>query len=391
MINHIKHIALALTGLAAVISCERQLPEYSSGEYILFSSPGMTVETRSGELLGAITEDFGVLGYCIPYVQGSHDNLDYNAGTSGWEVKKANCPPTVFYKQRVSSNGIYDSEGGSANNPKYWYRNGWGLDGPDSNIPADAENYRYTFFAYFPYGDNYWTISPSSESSAGGPILTFTMPQDQGGNIETTRLDATKNIDAMLAMEKDVTRGSGDVTFEFSHILTALGFEINNFSDYPLTVHSLKLRGNFYRQLQVDFSKRNVEMEFTTTDERYSGYYDLLPNGPIDLSTDEDTPINSAHPGVELGTHILLISGDSNNYDNKYFGEDIEVVIGYKFNETYVESLAKSRPGTFTPRPGIRYTAQLNFVGDAFVLNFIVDNDEEWEDGIPDDDEVIFE
>ena len=241
MINHIKHIALALTGLAAVISCERQLPEYSSGEYILFSSPGMTVETRSGELLDAITEDFGVLGYCIPYVQGSHDNWDYNAGTSGWEVKKVNCPPTVFYKQRVSSNGIYDSEGGSANNPKYWYRNGWGLDGPNPNIPADAENYRYTFFAYFPYGDNYWTISPPSESSAGGPILTFTMPQDQGGNVETTRLDATKNIDAMLAMEKDVTRGSGDVTFEFSHILTALGFEINNFSDYSLIVHSLKL------------------------------------------------------------------------------------------------------------------------------------------------------
>ena len=54
------------------------------------------------------------------------------------------------------------------------------------------------------------------------------------------------------------------------------------------------------------------------------------------------------------------------------------------------------RPGTFTPRPGVKYTAQLNFVGDTFVLQFVVDNSEQWEDGEADDgrednDDVVFE
>ena len=45
---------------------------------------------------------------------------------------------------------------------------------------------------------------------------------------------------------------------------------------------------------------------------------------------------------------------------------------------------------------GYRYTAQLNFIGDAFVLQFVVDNSETWEDGELADgddsnDDIIFE
>ncbi len=44
----------------------------------------------------------------------------------------------------------------------------------------------------------------------------------------------------------------------------------------------------------------------------------------------------------------------------------------------------------------MKYTAQLNFVGDTFVLQFVVDNSEQWEDGEADDgrednDDVVFE
>ena len=55
-----------------------------------------------------------------------------------------------------------------------------------------------------------------------------------------------------------------------------------------------------------------------------------------------------------------------------------------------------SVPEHISPRPGIKYTAQLNFVGDAFVLEFVVDNQGQWEDGEADDgdetnDDVVFE
>ena len=55
-----------------------------------------------------------------------------------------------------------------------------------------------------------------------------------------------------------------------------------------------------------------------------------------------------------------------------------------------------TRPGTFTPKPGVKYTAQLNFVGEAFVLQFVVANSDIWEDGELDDnddsnDDIIFQ
>ena len=44
----------------------------------------------------------------------------------------------------------------------------------------------------------------------------------------------------------------------------------------------------------------------------------------------------------------------------------------------------------------MKYTAQLNFVGETFVLQFVVDNGEQWEDGGADDgrednDDIVFE
>ena len=41
------------------------------------------------------------------------------------------------------------------------------------------------------------------------------------------------------------------------------------------------------------------------------------------------------------------------------------------------------------PAGGTIYTAQLNFIGDSFVLNFIIDNNTQWEDG--GDSDITFE
>ena len=86
----------------------------------------------------------------------------------------------------------------------------------------------------------------------------------------------------------------------------------------------------------------------------------------------------------------MLISGTGTS-----FGENVKVRIEYVFNGV-PNVFETARPGTFTPQAGIKYTAQLNFVGDTFVLQFVVDNQEQWEDGEADDedemnDDVIFE
>ena len=98
----------------------------------------------------------------------------------------------------------------------------------------------------------------------------------------------------------------------------------------------------------------------------------------------------TSSPSPIGGEHVMLISGTGPS-----FGENGKVRIEYVFNGV-PNVFETARPGTFTPQPGIKYTAQLNFVGDTFVLQFVVDNQEQWEDGEADDedetnDDVIFE
>lgn len=388
-----------LAALPLFVSCRQEIidaADTSTGNagYIQFGTPTVTmnVGTRS-TAKDALTEGdaFGVLGYCLAYSVGT-SNINYNSGTDLWSDKKAYCPPAVFYKQKVTvSNGgtVYDKDydkdnvSGTGNNPKYWYVDGKDLDGnEDSNI-RNADNFNYSFIGYYPYGDTYFTFEkPSKREEAGAPILTFTMPQEDGS------LDASKTPDAMLGVEYNVQKGnSGKVQFDFFHILTGLGFVINNYSDYDLTVHSLTLSGSFYKDVTIDLTGNVVSFSFS--DERYTGIY-TLSSQDIELPAPRDGEACTSSDSPIGGEHLLLISGKDTS-----FGENIQVNINYTFNgKQAIQSF--SRNTTFRPQPGVKYTAQLNFVGDAFVLQFAVDNGEIWEDGEADDndesnDDVIFE
>lgn len=356
--------------------------------------------TRTGEKDAFETGDeFGVMGYCLAYTIGTTNTIDYSSGTSYWNAKKVNCAPLVFDRQRVRVTDIgceydgFSSAGTAGNNPKYWYSEGRGLDGnPDENIGNNADDYRYTFVAYYPYES--WEINPSG-AEPGAPVLTFTMPQD--GTVLDEELVAADNVDAMLAAGYNITKNAGNVAFNFHHVLTALGFEINNFSEYRLEIHSLKLRGSFFRKVSVDFNDNPVT--FTFPQEYYKGSYVLFDSNIAGESiildnTDHAAAVSTADCNM-LGGHILLISGEGSYFGNGSGDEVVQVIIDYTFNGNR-NTAPLTRPSTFIPVPGVRYTAQLNFVGDAFVLQFVVDNSEIWEDGETDDDndsndDVIFE
>lgn len=214
--------------------------------------------------------------------------------------------------------------------------------------------------------------------------MTFTMPQT--GSDLSARLDHATTPDAMVAVLYDRTRADGMLHFTFSHVLTGLGFTVNNLSERDLTVHSLTLSGSFYKDVTIDLRGNSVAFSFSAN--RYTGYYPLLESDlALPAPAEGETATSS---GVVGGEHLLLISGTGSS-----FGENVTVNIDYTFGgERKQQSIP--RPGTFTPRPGVRYTAQLNFVGDTFVLQFVVDNSEQWEDGEADDgrednDDVVFE
>lgn len=387
--------ALLAIGLAA-LSCEKEEgvnPAADASQRILFGVPTLSVETRS-TFRNALSagDEFGVLGYCVPYTVSSDPtkiHMDYTSGGNPWTLKKAHSSPEVFYKQRVvvgTGGCTYDRTGGGANNPKYWYRDGYDTDNNANGEVVGADDYRYSFIAWYPYGENFFTISePAEQTTAGAPVMTFTMPQT-GADISSDRLDHTATPDAMLAVLYDRTRADGNLRFTFSHVLTGLGFQVNNLSERDLTVHSVSLSGSFYKDVTIDLRGNSVAFSFSAN--RYAGYYPLLESDlELPAPAADETQTSS---GVIGGEHLLLISGTGNS-----FGEDVKVNIDYTFGDERKQR-SISRPGTFTPRPGVKYTAQLNFVGDTFVLQFMVDNGEQWEDGEADDgsednDDVVFE
>lgn len=387
-------------GLLSLSACQQEeftLPDFDAGERILFATPSLTVETRgTGELKDALTagDEFGVFGYCIPYQVGSSSKLDYNGAASPWSTKRNYCSPSVFYKQKVivGSNGcIYDRNGGTENDPKYWYRDGFETDGTTSNPSiTNADEYQYSFFAYYPYDDEYWTVdAPGDASEAGAPKVTFTMPQ-AGGTDFSTALEQSLTPDAMLAVLYNRMKGDGNLKFNFSHVLTGLRFMVNNYSERDLRIYAIKLQGKFFKKVTVDFTNTVVAYSFPT--DRYIGTYTLYESTDgLRLDAPAEGQAGTSSDDYLEKEYLMLISGEGS-----YFGENVQVVIDYRFGDAERKSQPISRPGTFTPVPGVKYTAQLNFVGGAFVLQFIVDNNEQWEDGEADDgaednDDVIFE
>lgn len=370
--------------LLMITGCIQNEPEivYDPSERIVFSYPFLMVETRSGFLDALYNGDvFGVIGYCIPYLPGTN-TLSYSGASSQWSTKRSLCPPSVFYGQpiRVTSSGCsYDYESqdpmSTANNPKFWYKDGFDLDGSEESNVQNADEYLYSFFAYYPFDD--WTIeSPDSKTAAGAPVLKFTIPDDRD------------TPDAMLGVLYNQDKGTRGLQFNFYHVMTGLGFEVNNLSERELKVYSVKLKGNFFKSVSVDFTGDVVEYSFPAEyDSKEYVFIDRPDDNPMVLESSEDGTSSS---DIEDIKYILLISGE-----DTYFGNDVKVEITYDFGNGK-QTQSYTRPGTFTPTPGVRYTAQLNFVGNAFVLQFIVDNSDIWEDGENDDnddtnDDIVFE
>lgn len=345
-------------------------PDAASSDVIRFAAPAVTVEKSTRSTFYDTFPaggTFGVIGYCVPYLRGSDTDRDWTSGSAVWGYKRGNAFPDVFYKQAVTYDGAACTYNYDNNGPRKWYNT---TDNPEAIAPDD---YRYTFFAYYPQ-DHFTVESPASVNERGVPKLTFTMPFSADGDVDD-ELDDTQTPDAMIAVVYNHLRTTGNVGFNFSHIMTGLGFAVNNYNyggdDETVTVRKVTLSGNFTRSITVDFSKNTNEDEFYAYSGTYSGTY-VIYNDAQGLAV---APNSSVSP---IGNkHLLLLS---NATDGTYFGTDVAVHVEYIYKGKEKTATAE-RPTGFQPRLGVRYTAQLNFVGETFALNFIAENNDFWEDG----------
>lgn len=308
-------------------------------------------------------DSFGVFGYCLSWTAPNDPRPNYASGPKNWDTKKALCTPNLFYNIPVTyNNGTFDYD------PLVkWY---------------DNQDYLYSFFAYYPH--NYCFKINTTESSFGAPKVTFSMPFDKNDDI-TEPLDDSKVPDAMATQTIDVSKSVGSVPLNFYHLLTGLNFQINNYNviedengqmkpGIPVVIHSLKLKGIFYKSINIDFNSG-----YSYPDDTYTGTYTIL---------DSDLTVEGLTSSMAGNKTLLLVSNlNKTDISDGYLG-NIGLEIKYSFGGQPVTK-EFSRPENFLPAGGTIYTAQLNFIGEAFVLNFIVDNEQKWEDG--GDSDITFE
>ena len=404
-----KIVFLTLVATLAAVSCRKaEVMTIPGEEYITFSSPGisMDVETRAGanDFLDGIPDgtSFGVLGYCLAYNPGTTE-YNLNSGTSQWSLKRNLCPASIFCKQEIKVNA-----GVCSYSPlRRWYTDGTDNEGLAGQTLSDTDDFRYTFYAYYPYEDSGFNITPADAVTAGAPVITYSMPFS-GTEAETVQDNSTVP-DAMLGVQQNIQRASRKVQFNFSHIMTGLGFQINNFSQVgetvtgpedegvDLVIYSIKLKGTFHKSVKVDMTEAAASVTYQDT---YSGTFTIF-------ESDEGRTIPWQQDGsmgsitMEPETFLRLLPG---NEDSGFFGPasadpkknpNPVLVVDYKLGENDRTTEEIRRPGNFAPRSGVRYTAQINWVNNAFVLIMQADNGEIWEDGEAADgdtgnDDIIF-
>lgn len=365
-------------------ACSNELPDSPQTDdstYINFGVPTTTVVdsratetlpegvTQGSTLLNGIVPNtsFGVLGCCLAYQPGTQD-FDYVSGPSPWSVKRPNANLDVFKEQKVDYDGTNCKYTYTDNAPRKWYSTVDGI--PESDIDLC----QYTFFSYYPY-KSFEVLTRKYQLKGGttvdipAPIFKYSMPFT---NQDTIKVLEQKDVkDVMLDAVYNAKKGS-KVQFDFTHMLTALSFTVNNYSDNTsLTVYKIELSGEFWKSITVDLTQASASYSF---EDSYKGRFVIY-----DSETGIEIPSNNANfKPAFADQYMLLISGQNTGLG--YLGK-AKVSITYKFGKEEKKTAWFTRPATFVPRPGTMYQAQLNFVGNAFVLQFVTANSDNWEDG----------
>ena len=286
-------------------------------------------------------------------------NADPASATLPW-VQKANYSVPDVFPGNDTSEGNITGTTLTVNNgrlkyddtPKPW------LTG--SNLDADAAN--YTFISHYPASGafTYSRHAVAANSRTGAPRFTFSMPA-------AAATDHTAIPDAMVAAKFDHQKSDGQVHFTYRHILTALRFQINNYSAEELTLTSISLEGDFFNSAAFTFNTGEIVQ--TTAATTFHGNWDLSPTGGMTVASNSGRPLGDD----TRGTSVMLLPDPaitpSAGDDTDCLGSNKKLHVVYSIGTTpYTQDLDVKL--LFKPAGGTSYALNLNFVGNEFVIFF---------------------
>lgn len=312
----------------------------------------------------------GVLAYCL--------TSDGGAGSTDWATKQQACIP---FMPDLSSNpselrGVELTKGldGSWTYSSFrrWY---------------DDPTYKYSFFAYSPYNDKYFTISTIGRVEEdgkilfkGAPVASFHLPFTSMD--VTTPLDRTELRDAMLSNNIDRLSTQGNVGFQFYHMTAGLRFAVSNFdNEHALTIKSLTLSGIFNKEMSIE----------ARTDYKVSGEYAgtfTVSDTELHLEPQEQSKFFRVGGNQDASkvTLLLIPNIQGNQPVIGVPGKEQPILtITYQFDNG-IEKTEKFALPEMNYRVGIIHNISFDFLGNSLTLTA---SSSEWDNEYTSD--IIFE
>lgn len=309
----------------------------------------------------------GVLGYCLTENNGS--------GTSNWATKKDACIPFM-----PNTNNISQLKGVELTK---------GMDGSWSYSPLrdwyeNDEGYLYSFFAYTPYDDTYFSISTinlTGNRFLGAPVATFHLPFTTTNT--TDLLDRELLRDAMLSNNIDHQSTDGNVSFQFYHMTAGLRFVVNNYDDQnSITIEQLTLSGTFNKEMRIE-----AQTNYSITGS-YAGTFTIADQPMIvaPLTQNKFFTIGGAEDAAKI-TLLLIPNEDSNQQPIMGVPGQAtpQVNITYHINNGTSQTKSYDLP-TMNYRQGVMHNISLDFLGNSLTLTT---SSTEWDNEYI--SEIIFE
>lgn len=244
------HITILSVLLLAGCSKPSPAPAPAPEQYdrYIFFSHG--VETKASLIENAAGLDgkaFGVVGF----------KYDFD---KKWETEKTTATPNVFADTPETVDVSADGTNTTVGVGSYTPLQGW------------SNSKKYSFFAYFPVGNQYVSLvnlDDESNYNPGIPVIKYTMDPSTGENFTASMWDvmtATAHEDLYwksVSEKSENTSANGEVRFSFNHCLSCLGLNLKNSTAGGITVNSVTfhLSGIQYQSITIplDGSTRTSE------------------------------------------------------------------------------------------------------------------------------------
>ena len=256
-----------------------------------------------------------------------------------------------------------------------------------NNVLVEYDNgmWKYSPLLFWPDGSSSTTMSfvgysaNGIESNSGVEGLSNI---SKDGFTFTVPTDISKQVDLLATAyqaNKSLNNNGADVTMQFHHLLTRIGFKLQTSTDKQVAINSIALKGSMYTSATLDFDDAIGNV---TPVLKHSGNKNLGENGYVYLNQVKTfTQGATTKTSILENQYLMILPHTVGQNDNVRV--EVEYTIGSKTKQSTVEI-----PAGFDFKAGFAYEFILKISTSSITFDV---TEKDWNNPTDDDTPIIIQ